>query len=157
MEPFEYFEELNDCRYVFLEELSEPETNVLRIRVAEGRPSKVAVPIEVAGQSLGNGFPVEIDSTSARYELVWNSYVLYQITNESFGRREISQDGSLGHAASVYRSSSVLNYVVCSSNASDEYPGKLVHFRVVCEHHIVDVISTDRPECRRIGPKLQVN
>jgi hypothetical protein len=157
MEPFEYFEELNNCLYLLLEELGELETNVFRIRVVEGRSSKAAVPIEVAGQSLGIGHPIEIDSSSVRYELTWYSYVLYQVTNESFGCQEISQDGLLGRAASVYRSSSLLNFVVRSSNASDEYPGKLAHFRIVCGHHVVDVISTDRPECRRISAKLQVN
>jgi hypothetical protein len=157
MEPFDYFEELNNCEYLFLEELVEPETNTLRIRVIEGRASKVAVPIEVAGQSLGDGFPVKMDASSARFELTWNSYILYQVINESFGRREASEDGILGSSASVYRSSSLLDYVFRSSDASDEYPGKLLHFRVVCSDHVIDVISTDRPGCRMTGPKPHVH
>lgn len=132
MEPFDYFEELNGSRYLFLEELCEPETNMFRIRVAEGKPSKEAVPIEVAGQSLGEGFPIKIDANSARFELTWNSYVLYQVMNELFGRKEASQDGVLGHLASVYRSSSLLDYVIHSSNASHEYPGRLQHFSFIC-------------------------
>jgi len=157
MEPFEYFEELSRCQYLFLEDLVEPETNILRIRVIEGRASKVAVPIELARQSLGEGYPVKIDTNSVKYELTWNSYVLYQVINESFGRPETSGDGVLGSSASVYRSSSLQDYVFRSSNASDEYPGKLLHFKIVCADHVIDVISTDRPECRRIGPKLHVH
>jgi len=157
MEPFDYFEELNNCAYLFLEELLEPGTNSLRIQVVEGRASKVAVPIEVAGQSLGDGFPVKIDATSARYELIWNSYVLYQVTNELFARQEDPESGVLSKSASVYKSSKLLDYVSLSSNASDEYPGKLLHFRIICADHVIDVVSTDRPECRRIGPMLRVN
>jgi hypothetical protein len=157
MEPFDYFEELNSCEHLFLEELIEPGTNSLRIQVIEGRTSKVAIPIEVAAQSLGDGFPVKIDSNSVRYEMTWNSYVLYQVINESFARQEDSEDGILGNSACVYRSSNLLGHVLRSSNASDEYPGKLLHFRILCADHVIDVVSTDRPECRRIGPTLCVN
>jgi len=157
MEPFDYFDELSRCRHLFLDELLEPETNTLRIRVIEGRASNVAVPIEVAGQSLGEGFPVQIDANSVRYEITWNSYVLYQVMNESFGRQEVSKDGIVGNSASVYNSSSLLDYVFRSSNASHEYPGKLQHFSIVCSDHVIDVVTTDRPTCRRIGPKLQVH
>jgi hypothetical protein len=158
MEPFDYFEELSKCQHLFLEELVEPETNTLRIQVIEGRASNIAVPIQVAGQLLGEGYPARIDANAVRYELTWNSYVLYEIVNESFGRQETSEDGILASSASVYKSSSLLDYVFRSTNASDEYPGKLVHFRIVCANHIIDVISTDRPVCRKIGgPRLHVH
>jgi len=157
MEPFDYFEELSGCEHLFLGELIEPGTNSLRIQVIEGRASKVAVPIEVAGQALGNGFPVKIDANSVTYVLKWNSYVLYQIINESFARQEDPKSAISGKSASVYRLSNLLDYVSRSSNASDEYPGRLLHFRIICADHVIDVISTDRPECMRIGPKLPVN
>jgi hypothetical protein len=157
MEPFDYFDELSSCRHLFLEELLEPEINTLRIRVIEGRASNIAVPIEVAGQSLGEGFPVKVDADSVRYEITWNSYVLYQVINESFGLQEVSQDGVIGSSASVYNSSTLLDCVFRSSNASHEYPGKLRHFSIACSDHVIDVVSTDRPTCRRIGPKPQVN
>ena len=156
MEPFDYFEELSSCRHLFLEELGEPETNMFRIRVAEGKASKEAVPIEVAGQSLGEEFPIKIDASSARFELTWNSYVLYQVMNELFGLKETSQDGVLGRSASVYRSSSLLDYVIRSSNTSHEYPGRLQHFSFICSDHLIDVVSIDKPTCRRIGPRLHV-
>jgi len=157
MEPFDYFEELSSCEHLFLEELIEPGTNSLRIQVIEGRTSKVPISVEVAGQSLGDAFPVKIDANSVRYELTWNSYVLYQVINESFARQEVTESGVLSNSASVYKSSNLLDYVFLSSNASDEYPGKLLHFRIICADHVIDVVSTDRPECRRTGPKLPVN
>jgi hypothetical protein len=157
METFEHFDELSRCQHLFLDELLEPQTNILRILLIEGKPSRVAVPIEVAGQSLGEGFPVEVDTNSPKFELTWNSYVLYQVMNESFGQQETSKDGVVGTSASIYRSSSLLDYVFRRSNASDEFPGKLLHFKIVCADHVVDVISRDRPECRRVGPKLRMH
>lgn len=128
----------------------------MRVRVIEGRAAKTAVPIEVAGQSLGEGHPVKFDADSLRYELTWSSYVLYQVLNESFGCEETSEDGVLGGLAGVYKTSNLLRYVFHTSNASNEYPGKLLHFRIVCADHVIDVISTVQPACRRIGPKIRV-
>jgi hypothetical protein len=157
MEAFDYFEELSACQHLFLGAASEPRANSLKIEVIEGRVSRVAVPVEVAGQSLGQGFPMSVDETCARYELTWNSYVLYQVTNELFGQKEESQDGILGNSASIYRFSGLLEYVVRSTIASDEYPGKLAHYQIICADHVIDVISAERPECLRISRTLQVN
>ena len=157
MEPFDYFDELSSRAHLFLEELVEPEANTLKVRVVEGKTSTAAVPIEVAGQSLGEGLPVEVDDTCARYELNWSSYVLYQVTNESFGKKEESPERILGNLACVYRSSRLLDYVARSTNASDDYPGKLAHYQIICSDHVIDVISTEPPECIKMGSKLQVN
>lgn len=157
MEPFDYFEELSECKHPFLRAASEPTANSLKVEVIEGRTSSHSIPIEVAGQSLGEGFPVHVDENCATYELTWSSYVVYQITNESFGRKDESQEGILGDSASIYRSSELLEYVLRSTSASDEYPGKLTHYRIVCSDHLIDVISTERPECLRISRDLKVN
>lgn len=100
MEPLDYFEEPGNCQHLFLENISEPKTNGLKAEVQEGRTSELAISIEVAGQSPGEVFPVNIDDACAKYELTWNSYALYQLTNESFGRKEETQDGILGSLAS---------------------------------------------------------
>jgi hypothetical protein len=157
MDAFDYFDELSGCQCLFLETVSEPRASSLKIEVIEGRASRVAIPIEVAGQSLGEGFPVSVDDSCARYELTWSSYVLYQVTNELFGQKEESQDGILGNSACIYWSSSLLEYVIRSTIASNEHPGKLAHYRIVCSDHVIDVISAGQPECLRISRKLQVN
>jgi hypothetical protein len=157
MELFEHFEALRECSYLFLEELVELTSNSFKIRVAEGFRSSLAIPIEVAGHSLGEGFLVEITSESSRNELTWPSCVLYQVTNELYGRKDPSDDGILGMSASVSRSSAFLEQVLLSTTVSDEYPGKPTHYRVGCEDHVVDVVSCEPPRCHRIGPNLKVN
>jgi hypothetical protein len=154
MEAAHYFDELNSCHCLFFQELDEPRANGLRLVVKEGRVSKIPVAIEVAGQSLGEGYRVEMDDTCSSFEVTWDTYVRYQITNESFGRAEAGRP--IGNAA-FYERSSLLDYILKSTIATDEYPGKLLHFQIVCADHIVDVISTSAPECRRTGPELTIN
>lgn len=159
MESFDSLNELGACSHLFLEELIEPETNRLRIRVVEGQVSKTSIPIEVAGNSLGEGFPVKVTSASVRFELVWQSYVLYQVTNESYGAKATDQPTSAEceGAIAIYTSSRLLSQVAKTTNASDDYPGKLVHCQLICSDHIIDVVSIERPACRRISLPGRVN
>jgi hypothetical protein len=158
MEPFDYFDEMGACKRLFLQEYSEPTTNGLRILVAEGKISPQAVPISVAGQSLGEGFPVRIEADSVRFELVWDEYIVYQMVNELYAEPpEELNEGLVNHLVRVYDSSNLLRYAKSTTNTSDDYPGKALHYEIVCEHHVVDVISHIRPRCRRIGPRLQIN
>jgi hypothetical protein len=158
MEPFDYFDEMGACKSLFLLESSEPATNSLRILVAEGKVSPQAVPIKVAGQSMGEGFPIRIEPDSAKFELVWGEYILYQMVNECYGGSpEDSKDGVVNNLVRVYESSNLLRYVKSSTNTCDEYPGRAVYYEIVCEQHVVDVISHVRPRCLRIGPAMQIN
>jgi len=157
METSGTLDELNACYALFLQELDEPRSNSLRTLLKEGRLSKIPVAIEVAGQSLGEGYPVEIDDTCSTFELTWESYVCYQVTNESFARGESAGEERVGTKARLHEKSGLLEYVLNSTNASHEYPGKLLHFEIVCADHVIDVISTTFPNCRRTSPKLRVN
>lgn len=155
MDTFDCFEEVSNCRYLFLENLSEPRANALKIEIADGRVSHVSVPVEIAGQSLGESRPVHTDESCERFELTWNSYVLYQVTDESYGKKEQSEIEISGESASIYQSSSLLEYVLRSTNASHQHPGKLTHYRMICSDHVIDVISTERPDCVRISQELK--
>lgn len=154
MKTFDYFEELSNYQFLFLKGFGEPGRNVFRIHVIEGKVSKAIVPIQIAGKSFGEGHAVNIEADSVEYELTWNSYVLYQITNEMFWRPEPSTDGIVGKWASIYRSSSLLDFAARGAASPGDSSGKLLHFRIACEDHIVDVISEVQPVCRKIGPKL---
>src|SRR5258708_37004014 len=96
METSGTLDELNECHTLFLQELVEPRANALKLVLREGRLSKIPVALEGAGQSLGQGYPVEIDDTCSTFELAWESYVCYQVTNESFALAESARDGHTG-------------------------------------------------------------
>jgi hypothetical protein len=38
-----------------------------------------------------------------------------------------------------------LDYVRAATFASDDYPGKLAHYGIVCLSHVVDVVSIEEP------------
>jgi hypothetical protein len=157
METFDYFEEIAKCRYLFLEEIGEPFANQFRVLIVVGEIPSIPVAIQVAGSSLGDGLPVNTDEHSLRYELTWPSYVLYQIVNESFAQPQDPQKAEAGKSVFIYNTSNLLEFVSRTTLATDEYPGKLIHLRILCQDHAVDVISVEPPLCRKIEPQLRIN
>jgi hypothetical protein len=153
--PFS-FDELNSCDHLFLTEFSEPQPNCLRLLIREGRTSKVSVPIRFAGTSLGEGFPTEIDDSCAIFMLEWKNYVLYQVLNESFGQPALISEVFEGKFARKYSVSKLLQFVSDTTLATDEYPGKLLHFSIICEQHVIDVICVAPPRCLKLGPRPKV-
>lgn len=102
------FDELNACDHLFVNEISEPHENTLRLLFAFGMPA-----------------------------LLTEVY-----------------EGKLARRHSI---SKLLQLVLETTHATDEYPGKLLHLQIICEMHVIDVISVESPLCFKSGPtsKLQ--
>jgi len=111
---------------------------------------------EVGGMIL-EGHPVEIDDATKSFEILWPSYIAYVVTNESFALDDDPPDTYEGRRFRRYFQSRLLQQVKDNNRLSDEYPGPLLHFRIVCEHHLVDVISTQSPIVRRVNPREPIN
>jgi hypothetical protein len=45
----------------------------------------------------------------------------------------------------LYKESQFLNFVRCTTFASDDYPGPYSHFGIVCGHHVVEVAAEHPP------------
>jgi hypothetical protein len=151
------FDELNACDHLSVNEISEPHENALRLIIREGRTSNVSVPIRFTGKDFGEGFPTVIDDSCATFRLEWKNYVLYQVLNESLGMPALSTKTYEGKLARKYSFSKLLQFVSETTCATDEYPGKLLHLQIICEMHVIDVISVESPLCLKSGPtsKLQ--
>ena len=52
----------------------------------------------------------------------------------------------------IYSKSTFLDYVSRATFASEQYPGPLSHVGLICQNHIVDVVSTKSPAIRRLRP-----
>ena len=50
----------------------------------------------------------------------------------------------------IYSKSHFIEYMGTATFASDQYPGPMQHYEVVCENHIIDVLSTEPPAIRRV-------
>ena len=142
------FPELDSCQYLFLDELCEQGLNSLRVVVREARTRRKPVPINVAGQSLGEAYPVKSDSGCSIYEITSPKYVTYQVRNESYAVADASDEISTGRLMKLYSASHFLEYVQRQTCAGPEFPGPLLHFCLICSDHIIDVVSDQKPSVR---------
>ena len=121
--------EIDECRSLFLTDIQETGGNSLRLVVEEGQPD---------GTRDGRVF-----------EIVWDFYVGYSVLNETFVQAN-DEEVCEGRRFRIYSKSHFLAYMACASFASEEHPGPTRHYRVACEDHIVDVLSTAAPSVRKL-------
>ena len=95
------------------------------------------------------------DDSCYAYEVVFNSYVAYSVRNESYTFQDKSEEFT-GHLFRLYSKSRFLDYVRVATFATDEYPGKLNHYEMVCENHIVDVASVGEADISILRRAQQV-
>jgi hypothetical protein len=70
--------------------------------------------------------------------------------NESFATRDDSEEAK-GKLFRSFSKSRFLSYVRTATFATDEYPGPVNHFEVICQNHVIEVVSTEAPRIRRIA------
>ena len=140
---------LDSCHSLFLQEIGEPQENVLRVVLVEVERRDAAESMEVGGTIINDLHRVQATERSRAFELIWNQYIVYAVTNESFGSPNGEETKDSWRLLRRYSQSPFLDYVVRTTVATKEYPGPYTHVRVLSENHIVDVVST-------VFPRLQV-
>jgi hypothetical protein len=139
-------ERINEHRYLYLTELSEPEDNVLRLLITEGRISDEPHGANAEGRAgIGSQTRAIIaDERSAAYEVVFDQYIAYTVLNESY---TVWDDDEIfeGQLFRIYSKSKFLAYVSAGTIASADYPGPFKHYGISCLNHIVQVASTVAP------------
>lgn len=127
--------DIDTCNSIYLWSITEPEDNALRLEIAEG-----------------------YDADAARlFEVVWPTYLSYQVTNESFSHPDSYEkfDGRLFVRYSVSR---YLDFIratptVLFSHAEEIHHWNAVsHWALYCLNHSIDVISNDEPMIRLLEP-----
>ena len=143
---------LDSCHSLFLAKASEPRENALSLLVVESIESPDSESMEIAGARIEGLHRVAPSNESRRFELAWNSYVAYIVSNESYASPETGElvAGS-GRLIQQYDKSSFLEYIGRSTIATAEYPGLLTHIRILCENHVVDVVSTEFPKTNELS------
>jgi len=139
--------EIDSCKWLFLRELSEPEENSLRVVVEEARADGPPEDIVILGKLIRGTRPIESVEGCRLFELVWPSYVAYSVRNESFTSWDDSEqwEGKLFRRYSKFH---FLDFVARGTLATEQYPGPLRHWCLVCFRHIVDVVGCEEPELR---------
>ena len=150
MKDFSTTEELDSCGYLYLEELSEPHANGLRLVLSEGIVADRAETLTVGEVEIPRVRPVEVTDPSRWFEVVWDTYISYSVRNESYCSWD-KEEKWTGNAFRVYSKSKFLEFVSTGTFASDAYPGPFVHYEILCSDHIIDVASEHPPTICRVG------
>lgn len=145
-------DEIDDCRWIYLRELVEPEENVLRLVIEEAKVSGPPEDIEVLpGKVISGTRAIESDASCRVFELVWPTYVSYCVRNESFCTQD-KEEVWEGRLFCLHSKSHFLDFVARATFACADYPGPLRHWGINCLNHIIDVVSVCEPQVRRLRP-----
>jgi hypothetical protein len=144
----DYFDAINSHRYLYLRSISEPEENSLRLEIAEAVADRPAEDRETAGAVFTAVQPIETVAGCSVYSIVFDSYIAYVVTNESYAQNA-TEDRYEGTLARIYTESAFLALVEKSTFATSDYPGPFKHYGFCCLNHIVDVASCKPPPITR--------
>ncbi|MFC5374607.1 hypothetical protein ACFPIF_18755 [Brevundimonas faecalis] len=131
---------------LLLLKIGEPSNNDLSVIVIEAKPGTGVIETE-----LGPANPIEADATSRAFEFIWWNYVAYSVRNESYWQQEAGHPPEAA-LTGVKTASAFLVYVSATTFATDDYPGRLMHWFLNTEWHCIDVVSNTAPEVRELSP-----
>jgi hypothetical protein len=142
---------INQAEYLYLHSIREPADNQLEIFIEEA-----AVNEERRGQSFacagrpelakiaGNAAPVDSTPGCLKFCLYWKHYAAYLVTEEMVGSCGNHDDKLYdGHLFRFYIKSHFLDHL---SKDTGAHSNPLLHYKIICLNHLVDVASENSPE-----------
>jgi hypothetical protein len=144
-------DQIDQCSWLRLREICEPEDNYLRLVLEEMVTGDAAEELLIGDVSLGPTHKVEHTEACRVFEVIWETYIAYGVVNESYGDADRG-DVYEGRRFRCYAKSQFLEYVRRNTWGDDQYPGPSKHVAIVCEHHIVNVVSVSEPQLRLLKP-----
>lgn len=142
---------INACEYLYLRDLSEPKELSLRVVIDETKAEVVPTNINIGSVVLSDLRAIKPNPANFSFELVWPTYILYSVRNESFANPDKTEKWE-GRLFCTYSKSHFLEYAKNSTIASDEYPGPFQHWGINCLNHVIDVISHKQPILKILSP-----
>ncbi len=150
------FKEINKAKYLFLTSLQEDDNGSLHLEITEGKTldknfeiSPNEEPNERIRSLLNNAKPIDITPQSLCYKINFNSYIAYNVTDESFALSSETEEYE-GHLVRIYKKSNYLDFVKKTTWGDEDFPGKYYHYCFCCLDHIIDVITINEPEIRKL-------
>jgi hypothetical protein len=145
---------VNQARYLFLRHISEPEENSLRLVVEEAiadRTETVSTPDPTSpfAEIRKGASPIKSAEGCRAFELQWSRYVAYLVTEEGVGSGGSDADEVYtGKLFRVYTKSHFLDHLARDTGGHFE---PILHYKVICQNHLIDVASYSPPEVRLLG------
>jgi len=152
---------IRSCDYLYLDSLTEPSANVVKIILLEAKAVSPVDTDKVASEYnlpelrsiLAGSRNIEHSPGCSRFELVWETYIAYSIVNESYSNGEPDTSVAVGGQRLFveFSRSQYLEYLAKASFASADYPGPYRHWAIYCQDHTIDIASQAEPVIREIG------
>lgn len=142
---------LNQAKYLSLRQISEPEENSLRVVVEEAIADHTETlsapdPASPLAEILKGASPIKSVEGCKTFELQWIRYVAYLVTEEGVGSGGSEEDEVFtGNLLRVYTKSHFLDHLHRDTGGHFE---PLLHYKLICENHLIDVASYGPPEVR---------
>jgi hypothetical protein len=149
-------EQINNHKYLYLTEIGEPEDNVLRLVIEQASLGGEERDVKVGTAIVTNCRDIVSDENCFGYEIIFESYIVYSVVNESFAL--VDKSGIYtGNLFRIYSKSHFLDYVKVATFASEDYPGIFRHYEIVALNHIVEIVSVDSPTINVLRVPLDRN
>lgn len=139
----ENYNRIDNAKYLFLTQITEPDENVLEFEVSLGEISKNDQEVKIGNSTIGPVREVRINEEQ-NFRIVFNSYISYTVINESYAAPD--NDKYDGKSIRVYKNSRFLKYINADTIATPEYPGTFKHYSFLCENHIINIATQSEPE-----------
>jgi hypothetical protein len=143
----ELISRLSESRYLYLRSISEPRNNSVTIVVDEAIADEL--PIEHRPDSsvlFSSAATIRTTDKCLSFEIQWNRYVAYLVTEEMVGSGGSDEDETYtGKLFRVYTKSHFLDHL---SRDTGYHDSAVLHFKILCLNHLIDVAAYDRPSIR---------
>jgi hypothetical protein len=155
--------QIDECKYLYLRGLHEPRDNKIRFLVEEAglqapRAAQEDAPTGSIAALFQDAQPIESDSTSRLFEIVYEEYISYTVSNESYSKYPEPPEVFSGNLFRIYSWSYLLEMTRKTTYAGDDHPGPgpLEHHQIPCLNHVIDVV-TIRPPTLAVVDRLAVD
>ena len=149
---------LNSVKYLYLRKISEPDKRVfnsLRIVVEEAAVNEAARVVcdrPELEKALRQAHPIESIEGCKKFRLSWKHYLAYLVTEELVGSnapKGYEDEVYTGNILRVYTTSHFLDHIMRDTGGHLQ---KVLHHKLICLDHLVDVVSYDPPEVEVLTP-----
>jgi hypothetical protein len=151
---------LDSAKYLYLRELSEPCDNSLRLVVQEAvaNPDGQVGPhpdLPELARLLEGASPIESTINCRTFELTWERYVAYLVTEECVG--SCGRDDDEIYTGKLFRVYTKSHFLEHLSRDTGGHTESILHFKLTCLNHLVDLAAYAPPEVKQIGQDSSIS
>jgi hypothetical protein len=148
----ELISRLSESRYLYFRSIFEPRDNSVTILVDEAILDDL--PPEQRPDStvpFSSYAPIRTTDKCLSFEIGWNRYVAYLVTEEMVGSGGDSSDEI--YTGRLFRTYTKSHFLEHLSRDTGYHESTVLHFKILCLNHLIDVASYQRPNIRIVpGP-----